>query len=150
MTAITRFLMSVAMIALVAGPALGQAARPGTAPPPTRTPPALVGPPTGLPRVSPPTPAPPTESGSEVPATTPGTTAPPPARTPPAVIGPPTGLPGAPPPNEPRSGLPATPDSIVGGFFMTGQPSTGLLIDPATGALVDPRTLSSSTAPSGR
>ncbi len=101
MTVITRILMSVAMIALVAEPALGQAARPGTAPPAPRTPPALVGPPTGLPRVSPP----PAASGSGVPATPPGTTVPSPARTPPAVIGPPTEL--APPSTvDPRTGLP--------------------------------------------
>ena len=59
MTLIARLATSIAVVALTAGTALGQAQAPTTkAPPPARTPSAIIGPPTGLPRVGTPAPAP--------------------------------------------------------------------------------------------
>jgi|SRR5687768_9904892 len=101
MTAIARLVTSLALVALTAGTALGQAQAPTTkAPPPARTPSAIVGPPTGLPRVDNPTPAPPSRTTTMPPgtrqadpATGAPTTPPPTERTPPALV-PPSNPPG--------------------------------------------------------
>jgi len=146
MTALARSLMSLALVALTAGPVCAQVGTPGgvvpgsadrpTTPPPARTPSVLIGP-SPAPGLPTPTPSP-SAPVAPVPPAVPAP-APPPARTPPVLIG---------PPPAPRGSSGPSPSDrwAVDPRVAPTDPRMGL----STGTILDPRTLTSSGAPTGR